>query len=70
MVNVSLLAETANASLPVARLAKLACEQRSDNVGAAAKHTDVMISKGFLRSYTSLPESGTDTGRVGALNFL
>lgn len=70
MVSVSLLAKTANVSLPVARLAKLAYEQRSDNVGAAAKHKDVMIGKGFLRSCTSLPESGTDTGRVGALNFL
>lgn len=70
MVNVSQLAETANVSLPVARLAELAHEQRSDNVGAAAANTHGMISKAFIRRLTSLPESRTNTSRVGALYFL
>lgn len=42
----------------------------SDKVGDATKHIDIMFGKGSLICHNSLPESGTDTSRVGALNLL
>lgn len=44
--------------------------KRSDKVGDATKHIDITFGTGSLICHDILPESGTDTSRVGALNLL